>query len=69
MFTRGMWYTPQQIITLKNNDDVIFIEGVSFTDEELVNDFSDSHFRFYTHYYIKNNDGTHCYHQMFTLIR
>lgn len=54
MFTRGMWYTPQEIIKLKYEDDIVFIDGLSFTDQELLEDWDGIHLRFYAQYQEEN---------------
>jgi hypothetical protein len=62
MFIRNMWYTPQDIIALKNTDDVIFIDGLSFTDSELLEDFTNIRLRFYRY-------DIELGHQMFTMLK
>jgi hypothetical protein len=62
MFIRNMWYTPQDIIALKNTDDVIFIDGLSFTDTELLEDFTNIRLRFYRY-------DIELGHQMFTMLK
>lgn len=34
MFTPG-WYTPQQILDMTDKDDIIFVDGLSHTPEQL----------------------------------
>lgn len=64
MFIRNYYYTGKEIVSLKNDGDIIFIEGLSFNDQELLEDWSDIHLRYYTMY--RENDGVT--HHMFTLI-
>lgn len=69
MFIRGMWYKPQEIINYKNDGDIVFIDGLSFTDQELLEDWDGIRLRFYTQYHTVNADGTTCFHHMFTLLK
>ena len=62
MFIRNRWYTPQQIIDLKNEGDIIFIDGLSFTDKELLEEWDNIRLRFYRY-------DIELGHQMFTLLK
>lgn len=62
MFIRNMWYTPQDIIALKNTDDIIFVDGLSYTDTELLEDFTNIRLRFYRY-------DIELGHQMFTMLK
>lgn len=62
MFIRNMWYTPQDIINLKNTDDIIFVDGLSCTDEELLEEYNNIRLRFYRY-------DLELGHQMFTMLK
>ena len=57
MLTNG-WYTVQEILTLTDEHDIIFVDGLSFTRDELKNDFNDIRLRYY------RSDANH---HMFTM--
>ena len=63
MFIYNHYYTPEQIISLKNEGDTIFIDGLLFLDEQLVSDFSGIHLRYYRSTQESNGTISH----MFTL--
>lgn len=61
MITPG-WYTVQQILTNIPEDDIIFVDGLSFTRNELKEEFSDIRLRYY-----RSETINHITHHMFTM--
>lgn len=62
MFITNCWYTAEDILMLKNDTDVIFVDGLSVPDEELAASFEGIRLRFYRY-----EDYKDTRHQMFTM--
>lgn len=62
MFITNCWYTAEDILMLKNDTDIIFVDGLSIPDEELAASLEGIKLRFYR--YEDYNDTRH---QMFTM--
>ena len=62
MFITNCWYTAKDILMLKNDTDVIFVDGLSVSDEELATSFECIRLRFYRY-----EDYNNIRHQMFTM--
>ena len=61
MITPG-WYTVQQILSIIPDDDIIFVDGLSFTRKELNDNFNDIRLRYYRSETLNNQT-----HHMFTM--
>jgi hypothetical protein len=56
------WYTVQEILDIIPEDDIIFVDGLSFTRKELEEEFNDIRLRYY-----RSETTTHTTHHMFTM--
>ena len=62
MMLTNHWYTVQQILLTIPEDDIIFVDGLSFTRKELNEEFNDIRLRYYRSETINNQT-----HHMFTM--
>lgn len=58
-------YKVERIIANKDKDEIVFIEGLSHTDEELLEEYKDCILRYYKSYHVTRGDTKETHH-MFT---